>query len=195
MDKILQKRVREKDLTTKEERDYYSYVKGHIAGVRKAYLMLVGKGVVKQTPELNDIIAQHDFSKLSEVEFHFYCKKFYENSDGSSEIIPQDTTFQIAKKVHELTNKHHWEFWARRDPETGDCVAPALDMPDDYIVEMVCDWMSVGMNKGDLQDVHTYYESKKEDILLTFKTRTRVEELLDKIKDQNLKNISEEKEG
>ena len=59
-----------------------------------------------------------------------------------------------------------------------------LDMPDEYILEMICDWWSFSWAKGDLYEIFNWYNERKSYIKLSDETREKVEGVLDNIKDK-----------
>ena len=59
-----------------------------------------------------------------------------------------------------------------------------LDMPDEYILEMICDWWSFSWAKGDLYEIFNWYNERKSYIKLSDETREKVEGVLDTIKDK-----------
>ena len=57
-----------------------------------------------------------------------------------------------------------------------------MDMPFNYIVEMICDWWSFSWSKGDLTEIFTWYDEHKDYIKLSNYTRRNVENILRQIK-------------
>jgi len=81
----------------------------------------------------------HDASKWSEQEFSFYAQQFY--GDRADPV-----GFARAWLHHQNCNPHHWEYWiTRSDHSKGASGAGAVDgclsMPEEYVREMVADWM------------------------------------------------------
>ena len=54
----------------------------------------------------------------------------------------------------------------------------ALDMPMNYIVEMICDWWSFSWREGDLTEIFKWYDAHKDYMKLSVKTRDIVEYIL-----------------
>lgn len=76
----------------------------------------------------------HDLSKYSFVEFLSGVTYFQGNRspiDKEKEV----KGFSLGWLHHKGRNKHHWEYWLDNGP-TG--IKP-LDMPENYVIEMVCD--------------------------------------------------------
>ena len=117
--------------------------------------------------DFDELIAEHDESKFSEEEFEAYAEHFYGSKDN-------DFEFEQAWKHHWQNNEHHPEYWL------------GSDMPHIYILEMICDWGSFGIAKGDITELIAYYYSKArddEEKNLSENTKKIIEEILDKIKE------------
>ena len=56
-------------------------------------------------------------------------------------------------------------------------------MPEEYALEMVCDWWAFSHKSGNLKEIFDWYKSHKKNMILHEKTRKFVEDLLDKIKE------------
>ena len=93
----------------------------------------------------------------------------------------QDFNYAWLQHIHR--NPHHWQYWVliNDDPDLGEII---LDMPDVYIIEMICDWWSFSWSKGDLTEIFKWYEERKEYIKLSEKTRRVVENILNMMKDK-----------
>ena len=117
--------------------------------------------------DFDELIAEHDQSKFSEEEFEPYAEHFYGSKDN-------DFEFEQAWEHHYTVNEHHPEHWM------------GSDMPLIYILEMICDWGSFSIDKGDITELIDYYYSKArddEDKDLSDNTKTIIEEILSKIKE------------
>jgi hypothetical protein len=113
----------------------------------------------------DEVIEEHDESKYSEEEFEPYAQHFYGNKDN-------DFEFEQAWEHHWLTNEHHPEHWLGED------------MPYIYILEMLCDWGSFSIDKGDLHELIDYYYEQAcddEEKNLSDNTKFIIEEILEKI--------------
>lgn len=86
-------------------------------------------------------IVAHDNSKWSMEEFPAYAMKFcYKPKDDEEKLAIEDN-FAVAWLHHENLNPHHWGHWI---PRTGKYVNIPLPMPDNYVKEMVADWLGAG---------------------------------------------------
>ena len=117
--------------------------------------------------DFDELIAEHDQSKFSEEEFEPYAEHFYGSKDN-------DFEFEQAWEHHYTVNEHHPEHWM------------GSDMPLIYILEMICDWGSFSIDKGDFTELIDYYYSKAKDDEeknLSDNTKEIIEEILSKIKE------------
>ena len=122
---------------------------------------------------------EHDASKWTEEEYGPYDAYFY-GKNRSYEVVQE---FNHAWLHHIHNNAHHWQYWILNndDPNKGEII---LDMPDNYIFEMICDWWSFSWAKGNLYEIFDWYNERKNYIKLSDKTRKKVEDILERIKDE-----------
>ena len=59
-----------------------------------------------------------------------------------------------------------------------------MDMPYNYIIEMICDWWAFSWSNGNLYEIFGWYEEHKNYIKLSDKTRLTVELILTDIKEK-----------
>ena len=182
-------------------RQYDSYLAEHRSNVYRGYLWILANIGEK---ELDDILPEikypemmiqmkcHDASKDTLDEYDAYDRYFYGTGFGPAGKAPEvKRDFHEAFLKHIHRNPHHWQYWVliHDDDESGgvDGVEP-LDMPDDYILEMICDWWSFSwkkLNEGEedgLKEIFNWYEKGKDSIRMSNKTRQKTEKLLDLIK-------------
>lgn len=156
---------------------YDEYIEEHKSNVTKAFNWIkenipdiFDPEVLKDT-EYNCIYG-HDSSKQERDEYEAYDAYFYGNR--SYEVMQN---FNRAWLLHIHRNPHHWQYWILRndDPEQGEIL---IDMPDCYIIEMICDWWSFSWKKGDLREIFNWYEERKKYIKLSHYSRGKVEDIL-----------------
>ena len=141
-----------KDVLAKNE-EYKDYLRKHISGVMSAFVKyfypMRGKNCLSEwfsDDDFNDAlysaylsIVDHDKSKYSSDEFKPYRYNFFptesELSDPEYKIKANDL-MNKAWKHHLSFNMHHPEWWG------------GSDMSLSCIIEMICDWISVGNLKG-----------------------------------------------
>jgi hypothetical protein len=113
----------------------------------------------------------HDLSKFSRAEFQPYAWKFFPPDDGFVDSRRIENAFLHAWLHHQHRNRHHWNYWVVDQSEPR-----ALPMPDNYLVEMVCDWRAVGRQLGNT--AREYYEKNRRRIILHPETRKKLERML-----------------
>lgn len=163
-------------------KEYDNYLEQHKANVRKGFEWLRENipGIVENVPNLEwQICFNHDQSKTEPDEYEAYDAYFY-GGNRSYQVV-QD--FNYAWLLHIHRNPHHWQYWMLQndDPELGEIV---LDMPINYIIEMICDWWSFSWSKGDLMEIFKWYEERKNYIKLSGMTRGEVESILNLMKEK-----------
>ena len=58
----------------------------------------------------------------------------------------------------------------------------ALEMPKEYILEMICDWWSFSWKSDNLFEIFDWYKKNGPKMILHTNTRKTVEEILDKLR-------------
>lgn len=137
----------------------------------------------------------HDWTKFTPGEWFPYVHGFY-NPDGSkrqlyvaTKIRSEDgwtmlgyryqqaiqDAFDRAWLHHQKVNPHHWQYWVLINDEDG---TVPLEMPENFILEMIADWDGAGRAITGKSDPVGWYEKNKEKMLLHQKTRSIVEYLL-----------------
>lgn len=119
----------------------------------------------------------HDESKTKPDEYAAYDAYFYGNNKSYAVV----QAFNKAWLYHIHRNPHHWQYWVliNDDPENGDTI---IEMPYNYIIEMICDWWSFSWSKGKLDEIFKWYDDHKEHMKLHKNTRKIVEDILEQIK-------------
>lgn len=165
--------------------EYDNYLKEHKVNVGAALVWLQDNlpEVLNCTDEDgNDfdwewqIILKHDASKSDPEEYDAYDNYFYGNKS-----FENTQKFNLAWLHHIHVNPHHWQHWVliNDDPKEG---IICLDMPYNYIIEMICDWWSFSFKTGNLSEIFNWYDKHKAHILLSDDTREIVEDILGKIR-------------
>lgn len=168
---------------------YNQYLKDHKEGVIKSF-----EWIRDNLPELVSdgtdyewqIGTMHDFSKTRMDEYDAYDDYFY-GKNRSHKVVQE---FNKAWLLHIHRNPHHWQHWVliNDDPELGEII---IDMPYNYIIEMICDWWSFSWRQGKLDEIFKWYDEHKDYMKLSPKTRKTVEEILEKIKIKLEENIKD----
>ena len=156
-------------------KQYDEYIIQHTSNVKKALEWLKEHNIVpsKLIAEVDATVAAHDLSKYTPEEYDAYDDYFYGKKTAEVE-----RAFNYAWLHHIHANPHHWQYWVlKHDDEPEE----ALDMPEKYVYEMICDWWSFSHKIGKLNEIFSWYEKHK-DMVLSKATRKLVESILDKIK-------------
>lgn len=164
-------------------KDYDEYLNEHRKAVFAAY-----QWITENVPEVladldKDIDWQmqfnHDASKGDREEYQAYDAYFY-GGNKSYQVLKD---FDYAWLHHIHNNPHHWQYWLlfEDDPELG-TPYKALEIPFEYVIEMICDWWSFSFRSGDLREIFNWYDAHKDIMKLHPKTRKLVEDILGVIK-------------
>lgn len=161
---------------------YDEYLSDHKNNVAEGFKWLCENLPEVVTPREKfewQICVNHDASKNHPEEYDAYDKYFYGNNRNRSyEVV---NNFRLAWLHHIHNNPHHWQHWVLINDEPGEGMI-VLDMPDVYIVEMICDWWAFSWKKGNLTEIFKWYDEHKDYMKLSDKTRKTVEAILGKIK-------------
>ena len=130
----------------------------------------------------------HDESKTDPEEYEAYDHYFY--SGNRSYQVVQNFNYAWLRHIHH--NPHHWQHWVliNDDPTLGEII---MDMPYNYIVEMICDWWAFSWKSGNLNEIFKWYDEHKDYMKLSEYTRITVNDILDQIKNK-LDSVEESEE-
>ena len=157
--------------------EYTQYIIEHKRNVEHAYHWLIDRGILDIHKSRPSLCVEHDMSKYQAEEYDAYDKYFYGNINKTKEEI--DNAFDYAWLHHIHNNPHHWQYWVLVNDEDG---TKALEMPEEYVYEMISDWWSFSFKTGDLKEIFNWYDSHKKNMILHKNTRKLVEDILAKIK-------------
>lgn len=168
---------------------YDKYLANHKKNVKKGYDWLLENlpDLVKNIPNLEwQCCFAHDQSKSEKDEYEAYDAYFYGNN--KSYAVVQE--YRKAWLLHLHRNPHHWQHWIliNDDPEEGEIV---LEMPVNYILEMICDWWAFSWTKGNLFEIFNWYDEHKKHMKLASNTRKQVEDILRQIKEKLESGVNE----
>lgn len=128
----------------------------------------------------------HDQSKSETDEYAAYDEYFY----GGNRSFAVVQAFNKAWLFHIHRNPHHWQYWVliHDDPnEQEECI----EMPYNYLIEMICDWWAFSWAKGDLNEMFMWWDEHKDYIRLHPNSKKTIVEVLVQIGEK----ISELKKG
>ncbi len=161
-------------------KEYDLYLEKHKENVRNAFQWLR-----TNLPELFagkpgsewQIDFDHDYSKSNDDEYEAYDAYFY----GGNRSYAVVQAFKRAWLLHIHRNPHHWQYWVliNDEPDEGETL---LEMPYNYIIEMICDWWSFSWAKHDLAEIFNWYDEHQAYIKLNPRTRETVEDILWKLR-------------
>jgi hypothetical protein len=141
-------------------------VNRHIAYVQEACRLLGG------LPEYQ--IRAHDVSKYTLAEFPHYTRQFQgpkNDPDG----------FAYAWMHHIHHNPHHWQHWIFPDghtPKGSNVEAGVMQMPSNYVVEMVADWMGASKAYTGTWDMSDWLRENLPKIKIHSQTAALLENIL-----------------
>lgn len=166
-------------------KEYDLYLKEHRENVKKGFIWIRSNlpillEPVKDTEDLAwQIGMAHDYSKDDPEEYEAYDAYFY-GGNRSYDVV-QEFNYAWLRHIHK--NPHHWQYFVLQcdDPEEGETI---MDMPYNYIIEMICDWWAFSWANGDLTGIFKWYGEHKDYMKLSPKTITVVEDILGKIKEK-----------
>lgn len=159
--------------------EYDRYLEQHKANVIKGFNFLR-----ENFPDLtyfdnveHQICFGHDVSKSDPDEYRAYDAYFY-GGNRSYQVV-QDFNKAWLRHIH--LNPHHWQHWVliNDNPGEGEII---LEMPINYVIEMICDWWSFSWSQYKLFEIFDWYDEHKDYMKLHPKTRKQVEDILAKIK-------------
>lgn len=159
---------------------YNEYLAEHRHNVLKGYQWIrdnVYPVIPEGYPIDEDKFFTHDESKFDEAEYDAYDAYFY-GGNRSYKVVKD---FEEAWLHHIHHNPHHWQHWVLINDEPGEGMK-ILEMPYDYVIEMICDWWAFSWAKGNLHEIFSWYDEHKEHMKLHPDTRALVESILNLIK-------------
>lgn len=164
--------------------EYDDYLNTHISGVIRAWDEILEPGLlydlndhdmtVEDLSSIRSIISEHDTSKYESDEYDAYCNYFYP-SDGFEK---DEHEFNRAWLLHQKRNPHHWQYWILiRD--NGDL--EPMDMPIEYICEMLCDWHSFTL-RDSKSTAYKWWNDNKDKMVLSKNTIDCIESMISYMK-------------
>lgn len=152
--------------------EYNTYIIEHVDNVKKAYFWLKDHNIIKE--DILDQLNLHDASKYTDEEYKAYDDYFY---GTKTEKVKKDFDYAWLHHIH--GNPHHWQHWVLVNDDEG---TYALEMPKEFVYEMICDWWSFSHKTGNLYEIFDWYKAHTKKMILHENTKKLVEEILDKIK-------------
>ena len=137
------------EITPEMEEHFRDYLHTHVTRVVSFAKALFDCGKIPE--DLYEYIRDnHDKSKTEEPEYTPYVKrKWFERNTNKDFYEDMGDDVKAAIYHHVTTNSHHPEYWsddyrgfATKEPCHVD------NMPESCIVELVCDWEAMALEKG-----------------------------------------------
>lgn len=128
--------------------------------------------LITRAASFEGIIKNHDMSKYSLEEYNAYDTYFYGNN-RSYQVVEE---FNKAWLHHIHHNKHHWQYWVLVSDDK------CIEMPYEYVIEMICDWWSFSLNSSDEYEIFNWYAEHEQRIKLHHNTRKLVTYILGELK-------------
>ena len=175
MIKILHERV------SNRRAEYEAYLEQHIGGVKKAYerfkdvLLTESDLTVEDLTALDNQIELHDMSKYEDEEFYPYLYHFYPSEAGADDEVAYDRAWNH----HQKHNPHHWQYWILQK-DSGKQVL--LDMPENYVIEMLCDWMSFSL-KNPESTAYKWWMDNQDKMVMSDGTKKLVNKYIEYFKE------------
>jgi Family of unknown function (DUF5662) len=110
----------------------------------------------------------HDWTKFLPSEWWSYVNAFY-NSDGSKKYDP--IPMKSGWNNHQKRNRHHWQYWLLTWDKGN---VEALEMPDQYVREMIADWLGASKAITGAWDLSGWLSKNGQNIIV----HTYTEELI-----------------
>lgn len=118
-------------------------------------------------------LLRHDLSKFLPSEWWPYVAYFY--GPTPIDAHARQNAFDAAWLKHIHRNPHHHQYYVLRE-DSG--VIKALEMPDEYLREMVADWAGAGRAIHGKCEVAEWYTRNADKMILHDTTRQRVERMI-----------------
>ena len=163
--------------------EYNEYLKAHKENVSRAFDWMITNLPNVLEPDIAlkaafQIKLYHDASKGDLEEYDAYDKYFY----GGERTQQTVDDFNRAWLHHIHKNPHHWQHWVLiEDDADGEPIC--IEMPQEYVIEMICDWWSFSWKTGNLGEIFSWYD-KHDNIKLHPNTRALVESILQQMREK-----------
>ena len=170
-------------------KEYLDYLDAHIGAVIQSWEEVLRPAIEESGDEellsqlnLDEIglqVYNHDQSKYGDEEFTAYCNHWYPQ-DGSdvehtSDRPEGDVEYDYAWSHHQHNNPHHSQYWliVKDDGEIQ-----ALDIPLNYICELLCDWHSFS-RKEDGNTAYDWWNMNRDSFIMSDNTVAWIDKLVE----------------
>ncbi len=133
--------------------------------------------VIDVSKTFNIDASKHDISKFSLFEFEAYLNHFYKDKENKK-ILETQIQFEYAVLHHIHNNSHHWQYWIAL---SDDGSRKIFEMPDDYVKEMIADWVGAGFAIYGKNDMQEWYNLNKNKMILHKNTELKINEYIKEV--------------
>lgn len=171
------------------DQQYVSYLDKHISNVKLVWSEVLRPIVESDYDEdflkrVDQLISEHDEPKYSEEEWEPYLDYFYPDEDNPKDKAEVDRAFKYAVLHHYNHSPHHWNYWLILDEDMGEM--EALDVPDEHVLCMLCDWASFRYGqktaaKVDYPTTIGWYNDTKDNMILTDATQALISKYIEQL--------------
>lgn len=160
--------------------EYDEYLNQHITGVLRSWDEIL-KPELEAHPSLygvtdddilqcDNFIRLHDQSKYEPEEYSAYGQWWYPRPGQEKD----EDAYNRAWLHHQHNSPHHWQHWVIRKDSGKEMV---LDMPANFVMEMLCDWHSFSLS--DPKDTaKNWWDKNQENMSLSSATKSLVKKLI-----------------
>jgi len=106
-------------------------------------------------------LIKHDMSKFLPSEFFDCAKTFYYENGGST--YNPTANFEKAWLFHQNRNRHHWNYWVST---SDDGTLTPVFMENQYVREMVADWITMGFTVPGALSPAQYYLKIRDTLIM-----------------------------
>ena len=151
--------------------EYNDYLYNHKENVIKTYEFMELNNIIPL--ELQSLVKQHcsehDESKWKDEEYTAYAD-YWNRKEHTKDVL---LNYNLAWNHHIHNNPHHWQYWVsiKNDGEYK-----ILDMPDEYIYEMLADWGSFKYTDTN-KTAYKWYSKNKDKMLLSNYTKQKLDDI------------------
>lgn len=125
---------------------------------------------------------KHDWSKFLPSEWFPYANHFSKGiqagRDKTGYYKPTDTgdvAFDHAWFLHQKRNDHHWQWHCLPQDTEG---IKVLEMSEESMLEMICDWRGAGKAQG-TPSILVWYKTNRNKLQIHPTTRLKIEAIID----------------
>lgn len=137
----------------------------------------------------------HDLSKYSPIEF-LNGVKYFNGKKSPIDVEKSMKGYSLAWQHHKGRNPHHWEYWIDNIGDNAKNGNPpdAIEMPLNYVFEMICDWIGAGIVYSKSKPSYNapydtpinYYKEHSSEKLINSNTTILIEKLLHLIEEKGI---------